>query len=585
VAKDSLLTSRETAWRALRKRLGGLRPLIVLLAVPLSGVLVALWLAATLLNESIESLQLSEAEADAQNTARTLAESVNNNLHLVDNLLRAARHEYRAQGTEAMARWLEVQRYDRALINHVALDDARGNVTFISGDQRRPTANVSDRDYFSAQRDGRDDTLIVGAPAFGRATGRWLVRASLPLRNQDGSFAGIIKAAIDPFYLARLYESLALGNGSLIAVIGEDHVVRAHSGMSQASFGADEVLDRLFSERRTAAAGVFRHVGADPAATRRYAYFPLRDFPFVVLVGIAEAHVRAQLSVPQVNLLIVVVLASAALFGLWLLLVRQIAMADRVAAADQAKADFLSRMSHELRTPLNAILGFSEAIKNEMHGPVGSSKYSEYARYVHESGQHLLRLVDGILQVSKMQAGKVLLTDGVVSLRDLVDWTLSVLRAEQDARRVHIAAYVAADADALKADELALRQILLNLLNNALKFTPPQGRIEIACRLRPGGALRITIADTGCGMTAQAIHDALIPFGQGSSFTVLRGQGAGLGLSIAKSLMELHGGRLAIKSVPEQGTRIILTFPATRVIQRSVTTVDETVPVLASNEP
>lgn len=553
------------SWRALRERISGTRSLIVILAVPVAAVLVALWVAGSILNRSIEALHLSEADSEAQNVARALADSVNNNLHLVDTLLRGARQEYRAGGETAMTRWLEAQRYDRAMIDHLAVDDATGNLLFLAGRPLPQPVNVADRDYFRAQRDARDDALYVGAAAFGRATNRWLVRASLPLREGE-TFHGIVKAALDPFQLARLYESLSLGPNSLVALVGDDKVIRAHSGLGQDAYGTDDVMARLLKERETTTSGIFRHVAIAPVGARRYAYHALRDFPFAVLVGISETHVRDRLSMPRINLFLVVALASAALFGLWLLLVRQITMGERLAAADQAKADFLSRMSHELRTPLNAILGFSEAIKAEMHGPIGNRKYSEYARYVHESGKHLLRLVDGVLQVSKMQAGKVYLTEGVVCLRDLVDWTISVLRAEQDARQVHIAAYLDPDVDSLRADELALRQILLNLLNNSLKFTPPGGRIEISCRRRPGGTLRVTIADTGPGMTPQAIRDALIPFGQGTSLTVAPGHGAGLGLTIAKSLMELHGGSLTIKSVPRQGTRIILSFPASRVI-------------------
>lgn len=232
--------------------------------------------------------------------------------------------------------------------------------------------------------------------------------------------------------------------------------------------------------------------------------------------------------------------------------------------ANRAKTEFLANMSHELRTPLNAILGFSEVIKGEMFGPVGTNKYIDYAGDIHKSGQHLLDLINDVLDLSKLEAGKLDLRETSIALEPTIAHCLSLLRERAKAGGVTLVVDVSEELPELRADERALRQILLNLLSNAVKFTPEGGTVSIRCRVARAG-LSIIVTDTGIGMSASEIEVALSPFGQIDSKLARKHQGTGLGLPITRSLARLHGGEISIESESNKGTTITATFPAERL--------------------
>jgi signal transduction histidine kinase len=235
--------------------------------------------------------------------------------------------------------------------------------------------------------------------------------------------------------------------------------------------------------------------------------------------------------------------------------------------ASQAKSEFLATMSHELRTPLNAILGFSEVIEQQMFGPV-SAQYAGYARDIHASGRHLLELINDILDLSKLEAGKVELHDEEVAVAALVDECVLLVRDQ--ATRAGVALSVAGvSAFSVRADRRCLKQVLLNLLSNAIKFTPTGRNIAIATRIAGTGS-RIEIVDRGIGMTPAEIEVALSPFGQVDSRVARQHKGTGLGLPISRSIMQLHGGDLNLESTPGVGTTAIAELPLERVIAAPV---------------
>jgi two-component system cell cycle sensor histidine kinase PleC len=223
-------------------------------------------------------------------------------------------------------------------------------------------------------------------------------------------------------------------------------------------------------------------------------------------------------------------------------------------------------MSHELRTPLNAILGFSEVMKTEIFGPHGVPAYKDYAGDIHNSGVHLLGLINEILDLSRIEAGRHELHEEPVSLLLVVEDCNHLLTLRAKNRGITIHEVFEPDLPRLWADERAIRQICLNLLSNAIKFTPQGGEIWLKVGWTASGGQYMIVKDTGSGIAEEEIPIVLASFGQGSNSIKSAEQGAGLGLPIAKSLVDLHGGTFVLKSKLRIGTEVIVTFPPERVV-------------------
>lgn len=236
--------------------------------------------------------------------------------------------------------------------------------------------------------------------------------------------------------------------------------------------------------------------------------------------------------------------------------------------ANRSKSAFLALMSHELRTPLNAIIGFSEIIAKEMFGPTGNPRYGEYAKDIHDAGRHLLNLINDILDLSKAEAGRLELSCEPIALGEfLADCQRFVAsRAANNRIRLHVS--VPDGIPNIEADRLRLKQIVLNLLSNAVKFTLPGGEVETTVRLDGEGGIVIGVRDTGIGMAPESIPVALEPFRQIASHLSRKVEGTGLGLSLVKTLAELHGGSLLIQSALGQGTLVEVCFPASRTLAK-----------------
>jgi len=235
----------------------------------------------------------------------------------------------------------------------------------------------------------------------------------------------------------------------------------------------------------------------------------------------------------------------------------------RAEDANQAKSKFLANMSHELRTPLNAIIGFSEIMESAMFGPLGTEKYREYCCDIHQSGQYLLDVINDILDMSKIEAGRIRLDPEQIVLEPFLNDAMRVVSARANDKRLALMARIG-DGISLTADPRLLKQILLNLLSNAMKFTPEGGRITIRARAAGDGA-SIAIADTGIGIPKEALTRLGRPFEQVESQLTKSHQGSGLGLAIAKSLTELHNGSMRIRSTPGRGTLVLLRLPSRRM--------------------
>jgi signal transduction histidine kinase len=237
----------------------------------------------------------------------------------------------------------------------------------------------------------------------------------------------------------------------------------------------------------------------------------------------------------------------------------------RAEQAAEAKSEFLSTMSHEFRTPLNAIMGFAQVLQAETFGPVGDRRYVRYAEDIIASGDHLLGLVEDILDLAQADAGKMVLNEETVSLREVTDQALRLVQDRAARAGLTIRARLPGDLPRLNIDPRRMRQLLLNLLSNAIKFTDPGGTIAITAGQRDDQTLTVCVEDTGRGMTPEEAALALEPFGQVHRTHHGQVEGWGLGLPIARHLAELHGGRLELESTPEKGTHVRVVLPPERV--------------------
>lgn len=232
--------------------------------------------------------------------------------------------------------------------------------------------------------------------------------------------------------------------------------------------------------------------------------------------------------------------------------------------ANRAKSEFLANMSHELRTPLNSIIGFSHVMIDGLFGKLGDPRYAEYAEDIRTSAQHLLAVVSDILDLSKIEAGEFSIAENDVDVSELAEYVTRILRPRAVDQEIDLRIDVAPGMPVLRADARLLRQTLLNLVDNAVKFTPAGGRVEITGRCDKSGDILVSVKDTGIGMAASEISLAMEPFHQIRRSSSIAFEGTGLGLPLAKKLTELHGGTLTIESEEGVGTTATLRFPRER---------------------
>jgi signal transduction histidine kinase len=237
--------------------------------------------------------------------------------------------------------------------------------------------------------------------------------------------------------------------------------------------------------------------------------------------------------------------------------------AERAAAA---KSDFLAKISHDIRTPLNAIIGFAEVMMEERFGPVGNERYRQYLKDIHASGAHLIALINDLLDLSKIEAGKIELTFASVSLNDLIQQCVAIMQAQANRERVIIRTALSPRLPQVMADARSVRQIVLNLLSNSIKFTGAGGQAIVSTAINDTGEVVLRVRDTGIGMSEAELATALEPFRQAATTTRMGTGGSGLGLPLTKALAQANHATFQIKSAPNEGTLVEITFPGARLL-------------------
>jgi two-component system cell cycle sensor histidine kinase PleC len=488
-----------------------------------------------------------------------------------------ARHLQEKRGEFDLYRWGQ---------DNVLVAPGVANATFVGPDGRlrsttlmrdaKPT-DLSDRAHFRVFLEPDPPETFIGRSVLGRDSGKIILPIARRINAEDGSFLGVLFVLIDPGALAGMQKSVNLGPGGIITLTGTDRVIRARYSKDSPD-GTKGVNDSIARGQRQSVLpenGEAGRLGKSmiDGITRVYTHGRVGTYPLVVTVGLDLDH---ELAIAKSHAETVVMVAFAATFllaGLAVYLVREshirvaresdlaeehnklqranMALLDsktRAEEANRAKSLFLANMSHELRTPLNAIIGYSQVIRDQMLGADAQPRYREYAGDVAQSGEHLLRLINDILDTAKIDAGKLELAEEPVSLPEIISASLKQLQLAIERKRLRIELGVPPDLPVLRADEGRLMQVMMNLLSNAIKFTPEGGRIAIAAERSAGGDLVWSVSDTGIGMSAEEIAIALEPFAQVDNGMTKNYEGTGLGLPLAKRLVQLHDGTLISKA-------------------------------------
>jgi signal transduction histidine kinase len=504
-----------------------------------------------------------DAERDAASLARLVEEHSMRTIQSADQAAQFVRHEYREQGAK-----LDLPRLVR---DGVVLSDIYNLYTIAGPDGKvlqssQPFAqtDISDREHFRIHHDHPNMGLFISKPVLGRVSQRWSLQLTRRIDTADGQFGGVVVVSMDPFYFTRLYESARIGPHSTVALIGDDGIVRARRSGTRSDVGLNVSHGNLFRHIDGRDSGVRLQRSVLDGRERIYAFRRIASYPIKVVVGIDTADVLeayAPIRDKMVQQALLVTLAIAGFTVLLLTVVRRLVRSRAQAlSASAAKTQFLSNMSHELRTPLNGILGYAELLREDL--PAGEAR--EFAQIIHDSGVHLLALVNQILQLNKIEAGKEKLVLEPGDPRALLGQVVNAHRSTAQAKRLALDCAVGDGVpERIECDRIKLVQVLNNLVHNAIKFTD-SGWVHVSLA-RADGALRFEVRDSGPGIPPDVQSLVFEKFFQVDAQSTRRSDGTGLGLALVRQLVELMEGEVSLSSSPGAGTTFGFTIPCREI--------------------
>ncbi len=428
--------------------------------------------------------------------------------------------------------------------------------------------SLAEKEVFTSLRDSIDNNFYIGSLKTTNPEHPELILMSRRLNKLDGTFGGVIIAAIDPEFFSAFFESVGAGPDRFMSLFLDSGELLFSSKDDQS---ADTVMQYVISY---AAANRTRMDVVTETETiqkniKIFSYSKLNYLPIYVSIVIDEEDFLAEwrdARLKDISFLAIFTIFGSVLSFFALTMAKQIVRVEESEAAailaSQAKSEFLANMSHELRTPLNAIIGFSEMMNAGYFGPL-NDKQKERIHDINLCGSHLLQLISDILEFSKGEAGRLELNEEHMDVAEIINECVRIINEKAKSKHINIIVDASESLPAVWADKRKLRQILLNLLSNAAKFTPEHGDIRVSAKLDHHGQMNLIVSDTGIGIPEEDIQTALSVFGQ-----VHRSQsheGTGLGLPLCKMFAELHGGKLTLVSAVGEGTTVRVTLPPTRV--------------------
>jgi signal transduction histidine kinase len=507
-------------------------------------------------------------------------------LHATDLLLRAALQRIQgrlfANGAEMQLVLAteefsgEIASLQRLLPQAAVLSvfDARGRTVACSCGYPAPPFDVGDREFFQALAGGASG-LELSEP-LQVPDGGGVLYLARRLLDAHGRFAGVAGVGLSLEQIQASFATIDAGAGSTITLLGQNGMPLVRWPDDTQAATLPLLLD---AGQRDDRGTELRTITGKDQPPRRAASHWVSGYPLQVAV----IRNRSALLAPWMQQLAWIAgFAGSSIVMILVLtmLVQRMLRAEQswsaalasseaeLRFAVQAKSDFLSNMSHELRSPLNAILGFSKMIDGQVRGPL-NAEYVSWAQDIHASADHLLNLVNDILDLSKIEAGCLGLDEEVISLPAVCEQSVRMLRAQADAAGVGLALQRDDPHELVTGDERRLLQIAINLISNAIKYTQPGGSIVVGLDRSPAGEPQFWVLDTGIGIAPDDLQRVMGRFVQLKTAANARTKGTGIGLPLTRELVELHGGRLVLESAVGQGTKALVTLPAERAVELS----------------